>query len=257
MYEFTVLSATFNSRVQQSVLCSRCMTCEVVFHHYWEKTGRHTKAMLFVWSGCFSSDIQQVALSSPNTEFSFSLHVYLWRGLAQYTLCLKLEWWQVHLCQHFWDSFNLETSSLLLSFKREAPLVALGPTHPSPFTDSSSPKAPLRDCQGGRGAGRRGWDVGREGRGWNSPSCQSPSKQTHAKAPCVYKQSNWIRLDVYSGLIWAKPNTLWAIKGNGWVIGTLSFSANANTSITLHHFKLYKSKSGWQGGKINTTLCDC
>lgn len=93
--------------------------------------------------------------------------------------------------------------------------------------------------------------------GWNSPPCQSPSKQACAKAPCVYKQFNWIRLNVCSGLIWAKPNTPWAIKGNGWVIGTLSFSANANTSITLHHFKLYKSKSGRQRGKINTVLCGC
>lgn len=38
--------------------------------------------------------------------------------------------------------------------------------------------------------------------GWNSRLCQSPSKQTCAKAPCVYKQFNWIRLNVCSGLIW-------------------------------------------------------
>lgn len=34
---------------------------------------------------------------------------------------------------------------------RKETSVASGPTHPSPFTDSSSPTAPLWDCQGGRG----------------------------------------------------------------------------------------------------------
>lgn len=73
----------------------------------------------------------------------------------------------------------------------------------------------------------------------------------------MYEQFNWIRLNVCSALIWARPNTPWAIKGNGWAIGTLSFPAHANTSITLHHFKLYKSKSGQQRRKINTVLCHC
>lgn len=111
---------------------------------------------------------------------------------------------QVHLCQHFRDS------SFFVLYARIT-LVASSPTHPSPTAP-----APWSTTVGLSGRGR--W-------GWNSPSCQSPSKQTRAKAPCVYKQFNWIWLNVYSGLIWAKPNTPWAIKGNGWAIGTLSFSA--------------------------------
>lgn len=156
--------------------------------------------------------------------FSFPfplLELYLWRGPTQYTLCLNMEGvsTSVHLCQHFLP----ETSSTLsLSFTQGN---IHSPGSHTPFTlhrqlqpHSTTVGLSGREGEGGlRGIGRR------EGCGWNSPSCQSPSKQTHAKAPCVYKQLSWIRLDVYSGLIWAKPNTLWAIKGDGWVIGTLSF----------------------------------
>lgn len=78
-----------------------------------------------------------------------------------------------------------------------------------------------------------------EGWGWNSPFWHSPSKQTSAKAACVrarvclcvFKQFSWIRLDVCSGLIWGKPNTLGAIGGNGWLIGTLSFFGQTQTHL--------------------------
>lgn len=55
---------------------------------------------------------------------------------------------QVHLCQHFRDSSQRHPSLCPL---RKATLVASGPMHPSPFTDSIGPKALLWDCQYGRG----------------------------------------------------------------------------------------------------------
>lgn len=87
--------------------------------------------------------------STLNTEIGITGGIPL---IGTYTIYLVSKFGmmitQVHLCQHFRDSTQRHPSLCPL---RKATLVASGPMHPSPFTNSIGPKAPLWDCQYGRG----------------------------------------------------------------------------------------------------------
>lgn len=153
------------------------------------------------------------------------LEAKLWWEHRRYTLCLKLD----H-CGFICDS----VSSL-------CPLcnttwVAWGPAQPSPFPDSSGPQSTTaRSAVKGRG--RRG-----------SPTGPSPSERAASKAPRVRWQFSWIGAcaQVLSGPGQTHPELS---KASDERSALSVFPANANTSIPLHHFRLYGSKPARQGGE--------
>ncbi len=151
----------------------------------------------------------------------------------------------VHLCLCLWDS------TLSLCPLRKATFVASGPKHPSTFNlqRQLQPQSTTRcQCVGGGGKGSFGDGILHHAEA--HPSRPVPKHHVctnnSTESDSMYTQALSGRSQIHPEL--SKAMDEWS---------ELSvFSANANTSITLHHFKLYKSKSGRHGGKINTMLCD-
>lgn len=166
--------------------------------------------------------IRQILFRSAGHSTLLGEAYLLWRR-THYSFCLNL------VCS---GPFICDSVSSLCPLCN-ATSVAWGPTHPSPFSVSSSDSTTV-------GVFTQVEDGGQRRDGILHHAKSHPS--TTMTKLRVYDQFNWIRLHVCSGLIRTKPNTPWAIKGIGWVIATRSFSAKANTSITLHLYKLYKSK---------------
>lgn len=135
---------------------------------------------------------------------------------------------------------------------RKAALVASGPTHPSPFTDSSSPTAPLWYCQGGRGwEGER--EVGDEILHHAKAHPSRPMPNHHVctnnstESDPMYTQALSGRSQIHSELSKAMDEWL-----------ELSVFQQMQTHLLRSTTSSCTNQNqGGKGGKINTTLCDC